>query len=77
MFTIKAKVATEPKMQETEGDMIIGTFPVCIIPAYVLLDIGVSHSFISHACVKKLVILPQVECLDMVISTPNQSLVHC
>ncbi|XP_019104877.2 uncharacterized protein LOC109134918 [Beta vulgaris subsp. vulgaris] len=61
------------RTEEAEADdtVIIGTFPVNSIPAYVLFDSGASHSFVFASFAKSLKVRPCSQFSAMSVALPN------
>ena len=64
VFALTAKEAEKGK------EVITGTIPICNKNAYVLIDSGATHSFVSVSFARKLCVKPQPVFPELVVDTP-------
>ena len=67
----------ELKSSESAGELLTGTFNIYCVPAFVLIDSGSSHLFISITFQSKIKPLPKPTSFHLSVCLPNCSTILC
>lgn len=67
----------ELRSSESAGELLTGTFNIYCIPAFVLIDSGASHSFISITFQSKIKPSPKSTPFHLSVCLPNGSTILC